>query len=153
MKKKNVQLLMDCCLEAARVPLLTPKLPEGVTPGHLRVMEQVAKMEDEVKPTRISDISVVMGMARSGITRTVNELEQRGYMTKTKDPLDNRVVYAHLTPAGREMYSTYVVDYYRRLSKSIDTLTDRDAKEFARILRLFLEAVKKDTASQPPARQ
>jgi DNA-binding MarR family transcriptional regulator len=50
---------------------------------------------------RMSDLAGALLLARSSCTRIVGRLEDRGWVGRTADELDGRVVWATLLPAGR----------------------------------------------------
>jgi DNA-binding MarR family transcriptional regulator len=51
---------------------------------------------------RMADVSRSLGVSKSGVTRLVDRLEDRGLIMRAACPKDRRVVYAGLTEAGGE---------------------------------------------------
>ena len=51
---------------------------------------------------RMADVSRSLGVSKSGVTRLVDRLEERGLVERAACPRDRRVTYAGLTEAGRE---------------------------------------------------
>jgi MarR family transcriptional regulator, 2-MHQ and catechol-resistance regulon repressor len=49
---------------------------------------------------RMADVSRSLGVSKSGVTRLVDRLEDRGLLVRAPCPKDRRVVYAGLTDAG-----------------------------------------------------
>ena len=59
-------------------------------------------MEEDVSATRISEVS---GFDKAVISRSINSLESKGYVTTKGVEDHNRRRLIKLTPAGREVYS------------------------------------------------
>ena len=119
-------------------------MPEGLTPRCVRVIEQVALLEEKGEPVRVSDISEMLDVTKPGITAVLRTLAEKGYVTKTRDQKDNRVVYVALTDSGKDVYKRYVAEYHGHLSSVLSPLTDQDAVEAERIISLLLTLVRED---------
>ncbi|MFQ9396237.1 MAG: MarR family transcriptional regulator [Lachnospiraceae bacterium] len=52
---------------------------------------------------KVSDISAAMSLPRPGVTRTVKEMEKKGYLKKLASPDDGRVTYISVTEAGKAL--------------------------------------------------
>lgn len=59
-------------------------------------MEAVQTLEKNSSHVRVSDISDALDLPRPGVTRTVKEMEQKGYLRKLASPDDRRVTYISL---------------------------------------------------------
>ena len=79
-----------------------PPLPKDVLPSYIHVLDTVHTLEAAGGPVRVSDISDALGLPRPGVTRTVKEMEAKGYLTKSASPDDGRVTYITATEAGRQ---------------------------------------------------
>ena len=115
MKVESVKLILDVCAEAAHIEQLLPELPQGITPRCVRVIEQIAKLSKEHRDVRVSDISEMLDVTRPGITAVLRELTEMGYVTKSRDDVDSRVVYVALTEKGWALYRRVVEDYHQHL--------------------------------------
>lgn len=64
---------------------------------------------DEGTPS--TSLGPKMGMEATSLSRTLKSMEEKGLITRTKNPLDGRSVIISLTPYGQEMreYSKSVV--------------------------------------------
>ena len=76
----------------------------GLTLAENLVLCQVAMGTDQ--RLRMVELATNLGIAKSAITKTVDRLEERGFLTRQSDPSDRRSVYAALTPLGRETFAT-----------------------------------------------
>jgi len=53
---------------------------------------------------RMVDIAGRLTIAKSAVTKTVDRLEERGLITREKDPADRRTVHATLTAQGETLF-------------------------------------------------
>jgi DNA-binding MarR family transcriptional regulator len=60
---------------------------------------------------RMLDLSELVLLSKSGITRLVDRLEQRGLVERRTDPADRRVIYAALTPEGAKILDASYPDF------------------------------------------
>ena len=51
----------------------------------------------------MQDIGEALGVTKSGATRIVDRLEEKGYARRERDPHDGRVCCVGLTPRGEEL--------------------------------------------------
>ena len=54
---------------------------------------------------KVSDISDVLNLPRPGVTRTVKEMETKGYLKKIASHNDGRVTYVTITERGKQLIS------------------------------------------------
>jgi DNA-binding MarR family transcriptional regulator len=99
----------------------------GVTPSQLSALSTL----DRHGSMRLADLADHEGIARSTITRIVQQLEDRGLVTRQPDPSDGRSAIAALSPAGRDL----LVDARGRaemfLAKRVAELGDLTADRIA----------------------
>lgn len=101
MTVKQIKALVDACYEAKRIRELMPKLPQGVTPSYIHFLGVLGELEGRGERARISDISNALHIPLPGVTRTVKEMEAKGYVEKKASPEDGRVTYLTVAEAGR----------------------------------------------------
>lgn len=83
---------------------MLPPLPQGVTPSYIQYLDNIHALEKQGIQVKISDISDVMNLPRPGVTRTVKEMETKGYLRKISSPDDGRVTYISITEEGRKCH-------------------------------------------------
>ena len=127
MQPDKIKRMLDACYQAKRIRELLPELPEGVTPAYIQYMDAIHKLKETNDNVRVSDISEWFRLPRPGVTRTVKEMEAKGYLKKTTSPEDARVTYITITAKGEELSDKYDKNYYSRLSKYLSDITDEDA--------------------------
>ena len=63
----------------------------------------IQALEKQGIRVKVSDISAAMSLPRPGVTRTVKEMETKGYLQKLASPDDGRVTYISVTEAGKAL--------------------------------------------------
>ena len=76
---------------------------------------------------KVSDISDMLKLPRPGVTRTVKEMEKKGYLSKTTSKEDGRITYITITPKGEQLSEKYDKNYYSRLVEYMDDISDEEA--------------------------
>jgi len=75
----------------------------GLQPVHLQMLDYISRCN------RFSDtpaaLANYLGMTRGTVSQTLLLLERNGYIDKTTDTQDKRVIHLNLTPSGEEMLS------------------------------------------------
>ncbi len=123
-----IKQMMDACYLAKRARDLLPALPEGVQPSYIRFLDTLQKLEARGGEVRVSDLSDALGLPRPGVTRTVKEMEAKGYLRKQVSARDGRVTYLSLTEAGRQLSRKYDADFFRELAPRMECIAEEDAK-------------------------
>ncbi|MDF2443727.1 MAG: hypothetical protein JWR01_1930 [Subtercola sp.] len=84
---------------------------------------------------RMTDLADGVVYSRSGLTYQAQLLEQRGLVTRTPSPADERSVVVTLTDAGREVLATVFPGHIEALHRLLfAALSNSDVDELARIL-------------------
>lgn len=76
----------------------------GLTLAENLVLCQVAMAPGQ--SLRMADIAGQLTIAKSAVTKTVDRLEDRGLITREKDPADRRTVHATLTAEGETLFAS-----------------------------------------------
>lgn len=124
MKRENVQKMLDSFYEAGRVLDYLPLLPEGVNISYIHVLDSVQTLSLKNKFVRVSDVSKDRNLPLSGITRTVKEMEKKGYIKKVTSDEDARVVNLSLTEKGMELYTVFVKIHQTELAKILKDVSE-----------------------------
>ena len=139
MTNEKIKRMIDACYLAKRIREMLPPLPEGVMPSYIKYLEAVQTLEKNSSHVRVSDISDVLDLPRPGVTRTVKEMEQKGYLHKLASPDDRRVTYISITEKGRELSRKYDENYFSELSAYLDDISEKEADCMIRTIGKFYE--------------
>lgn len=125
---KTIKAMFDACYQAKRVRELLPPLPEGVSPSYIHYLDTITMLEKKGIRVKVSDISEALSLPRPGVTRTVKEMENRGYLHKQCSESDGRITYLLLTEPGKELLKKYDREYFRKIQPFFDVISDDEAE-------------------------
>ena len=128
--------MMDACYQAKRTRDMLPPLPEGVTSSYIQYLDIIEAMQNEGLQAKVSDISDRLSLPRPGVTRTVKEMEQKGYLKKTASAEDGRVTYLTLTEAGQILSEKYNQQIFSTLASYMEGFSEEDAECMIRTIAL-----------------
>ena len=127
MTSEIIKRMFDACYQAKRTRDMLPPLPEGVRASFIQYLDVIQSLERKGIQVKVSDLSDAMELPRPGVTRTVKEMEAKGYLTKSTSDEDGRITYISITPKGEALSEKYDKNYYNRLSKHMDDITEEEA--------------------------
>ena len=139
MTNEKVKRMLDACYQAKRIRELLPPLPQGVMPSYIQYMDTIQKLEKQGIKVKISDISDAMNLPRPGVTRTVKEMEAKGYLHKFASKEDGRVTYIAITEEGKKLSHKYDKDYFWELALSLSDISEEDADCMIRTIEKFYQ--------------
>lgn len=125
---QTIKAMFDACYQAKRIRDLLPALPEGVTPSYIHYLDTIESLEQCGERVKVSDISDALQIPRPGVTRTVKEMEAKGYLCKRTSPDDGRITYISITQAGKELSQKYNEQYFNRLAPFLQDISQEDAQ-------------------------
>lgn len=134
MTAELIKRLMDACYEGKRARDLLPPLPAGVLPSYIQYLDAIQRLEQEGVRVKVSDISGKLNLPRPGVTRTVKEMETKGYLKKLASAEDGRVTYLSLTEEGKALSEKYDAQYFRSLLPYLEDISDADAETTIRTI-------------------
>ncbi len=139
MKTETIKRMLDACYQAKRIRDLLPLLPDGVAPSYIQYLDVVQILEKQGVSVKISDISDALSIPRPGVTRTVKEMEKKGYLQKIASQDDGRVTYLTLTQAGKELSQKYDMHYFQALAPYMDDISEQEAECMNRTIEKFYQ--------------
>lgn len=141
MKIQTIKAMMDACYQAKRIREMLPPLPTGVTPSYIHFLDVVEIMEKQGISVKISDISDYLHIPRPGVTRTVREMEEKGYLRKRVAAEDGRVTYISITEKGRALSKKYNDDVFDSLADPLDVISEEDAENMIHTIETFYQVM------------
>lgn len=127
MKTKSVKALLDACYQAKRIRELLPALPEGVSPSYIQYLDVIEHLALQGVRAKVSDISDALNIPRPGVTRTVKDMVDGGYLQKNASETDGRVTYLAITEKGEALSKTYNGLFFSQLTPLLADVSDEDA--------------------------
>lgn len=120
--------MMDACYQAKRIREMLPALPAGVTSSYIHYLDIIETLSRQGIQVKVSDISNALALPRPGVTRTVKEMEARGYLKKLASPEDGRITYLTVTPSGKALSEKYNRQVFNALSDCMEEISEEDVK-------------------------
>ena len=124
---QNIQVLLDACYQGKRVRELLPPLPRGVRPSYVQYLDVIETLESHGVRVKVSDISDTLHLPRPGVTRTVKEMEDKGYLRKIASEEDGRVTYLAITDSGKRLSQIHNAQFFAQLAPLLADISDEDA--------------------------
>lgn len=127
MTTRNIKHLLDAFYQAKRVRELMPALPKGVTPAFIHYLDAIAALQQQGVRVKVSDISDALHIPRPGVTRTVKDMVDGGYLEKAASEEDGRVTYLTITEKGRMLSQVFDSAFFAQLTPLLADISDEDA--------------------------
>lgn len=127
MTTRNIKHLLDAFYQAKRVRELMPALPKGVTPAFIHYLDTIAALQQQGVRAKVSDISDALHIPRPGVTRTVKDMVDGGYLEKASSEEDGRVTYLTITEKGRMLSQVFDSAFFAQLTPLLADVSDEDA--------------------------
>lgn len=141
MTPEKVKEMLDACYLAKRIRDLLPELPKGVAPSYIHYLDTIRGIQQSGKKVKISDISEALGLPRPGVTRTVKEMEQKGYLSKLSSDEDGRITYITATEKGMALSEKYDKIYFAELSDDLGDITEEEADHMILAVKKFYKVM------------
>ena len=141
MTVKLIKQMIDACRLGKRACDMMPPLPKDVLPSYIHVLDTVHTLEAASGPVRVSDISDALHLPRPGVTRTVGEMEDKGYLQKSASAEDGRVTYLTITEQGRKLSQTFNEQFFAQLAPLLDDISDEDAECTIRTIQALYDVM------------
>ena len=139
MTNKKIKEMLDACYQAKRIREMLPPLPQGVMPSYIQYLDVIQSLEKRDVHVKVSDISDELNIPRPGVTRTVKEMEAKGYLHKFASKEDGRVTYISITEEGKKLSRKYDQDYFSELACSLGDISEEDADCMIRTIEKFYQ--------------
>lgn len=104
---------------------------------------------DDVEPTSVNGLARHMGVTASTMSLSIDRLERKGYVRRTRDAKDARRVLLRLTPAGLRVKQAQSVLEPERVRGMLAQLAPRDRDAALRGLALLAEAAQRFMLQAP----
>lgn len=139
MTNEKIKQMLDACYQAKRIRELLLPLPKGVTSSYIQYLDKIQQLEEKGIHVKVSDISDAMNLPRPGVTRTVKEMEEKGYLHKIASPDDGRVTYISITEEGQKLSQKYNESYFNELSPYLNDISEEEADCMIQTIEKFYQ--------------
>lgn len=97
----------------------------------------------ELGPVRLSELAQYLGLDVSTVSRQVQQLEQRGLVDRSPDPLDGRASLLELSIPGREIMQKMRDAWCETVADVVNTWKPGDIERFGTLMDRFVSDVVK----------
>lgn len=119
-------------------PSALGSMPQGTFVVLHAILEHGSKLDfiddEELIGMTVSDLSNVLQVSRPAISRTINELENKGFVKRVSTRSDRRLVYVCIAPLGEEVLRTAWQRANEGLKAVVEKMGEPDIRELIRIL-------------------
>ena len=144
---QNIKDLLDACYQGKRVRELLPPLPRGVRPSYVQYLDVIETLESHGVRVKVSDISDTLHLPRPGVTRTVKEMEDKGYLRKIASEEDGRVTYLAITDSGKRLSQIHNAQFFAQLAPLLADISDEDAACTVRTIQKLYDVMSESSDS------
>jgi len=106
---------------------------------------------DDVEPTSVNGLARHMGVTASTMSLSIDRLERKGYVRRTRDAGDARRVLLRLTAAGLRVKQAQSVLEPARVGGMLEELSEADRAAALHGLALLADAAQRFMAKSPKA--
>ena len=108
-------------------------------PSYIHYLDVIETLEKQDVQVKISDISDALNLPRPGVTRTVKEMEIKGYLKKIASHDDGRVTYVTSTERGKQLSQKYNEETFNMILPCMDAISEEDAECMIQTIEKFYE--------------
>lgn len=110
--------------------------------GNLSLVEFMAlKRVYENPDISIQEIGNALNFTKSGATRIINRLEEKGYAKRQNSDIDGRVCCVSITPKGTAMIKSVMLNYTNYLEELLKGLEQKEVENIKDTLEILVKAI------------
>jgi len=116
--------------------------------GRFMVLIQLLnKQENRPQPCTPAELAEMAGVARATMTGLIDTLERDGLVKREPDPVDRRMMFVHLTPAGQALLASVLPSLYQHMSTLMAPLNEPERKTLVELLAKIVQGSRAAVAS------
>lgn len=109
----------------------------GITMSQFGVLEALL----HIGPLSQGDLGQKLLLSGSNVTTVIDNLEKRGFVTRTRRPGDRRVVDVELTDSGRKLIARLFPAHARRITNLLSALTSKQQDQLGELCRTLGKSI------------
>lgn len=109
----------------------------GITMSQFGVLEALLHLG----PLSQGDLGQKLLLSGSNVTTVIDNLEKRGFVTRTRRPGDRRVVDVELTDSGRKLIARLFPAHARRITNLLSALTSKQQDQLGELCRTLGKSI------------
>ena len=143
-----MNLLSNSCSEEGKIVYRLYEISKQTSPKFERCtgisqsrLDLLSKLF-EVNEISQTELQKEVNIDHAAVTRHLKQLEEKGMVTRRKNPADNRFTFVRLTDEGRERIVSYQDEKQRFISKVLTGFTDKERSSLLEMLARIQDNVK-----------
>ncbi|KHD34337.1 MarR family transcriptional regulator [Clostridium acetobutylicum] len=134
-KEKEIADKLLLALNQIRKIKFHPKHVDGVTHAEMMLLVCIQKsLEDEEGGVKVSQLSKRLKIASPTVTQQINSMEKNGFVERSMDLNDRRVVRVHITEKGDELLKKAEKNFWKFIEGLIAYMGNEKSEKFAELL-------------------
>ncbi len=117
---------IHACMQAKRTVQFLPEPPTELQRRHMYLIKICYDLSLKSAEVRISDVAEAINITLPSITRDINTLEEKGYITKEENSQDKRVINIKLSDKGLDLYKSSIYAFHKKNTDLLGDIPDKD---------------------------
>ena len=111
----------------------------------LMLLHMIYGLTEENKGrVKVSEIAKICGMAMAATSKAIRRLENEGYIERSMDDRDRRVVYISLTETGKKTYREMLEKTNDDFTRLVGKMGEQEAQQFMRLLEKLTTIIEEE---------
>ncbi|AET69619.1 transcriptional regulator [Desulfosporosinus orientis DSM 765] len=120
-----------------------PFSKQGIKPSEFILLNLLLKdCDDNSVGMRVTEISEKLDITPGGVTHTINSLEKGGFIERSADPNDRRIVLVRATEKSQKVIKQLYAEQLHFIEGLVTFLGEQDSQEFIRLFSKTLDYFK-----------
>jgi DNA-binding MarR family transcriptional regulator len=145
----HLRMTMPADLARAKARLHEVDSRSGVKPfgeHHIFLFYRVGALFDRhAEPMTMRELGEALGVPLSTATHIVDSFVESGYLKRSPDPEDRRIVRVALTSPGKKLYTTFNEFFNRRVEEFLDHFTVEERESIVALSQKAVEVLREIT--------
>ena len=137
----QIEQALGSLLRLTRAPRFAETVRQRANAEVDRAGYAVLVRVSELGPVRLSELAQYLGLDVSTVSRQVQQLEQRGLVDRSPDPLDGRAALLELSVPGREIMQKMRDAWEETVADVVNAWKPGDIARFGSLLDRFVSDV------------
>lgn len=109
-------------------------LEYGITNQQARLLGDIHQLIEHDQELSRKKLSETMGLRGPSVTSLLNGLEKNGFIVRSQDGADGRMMHIGLTDKARLLITEYFDLYARMQARLLENFTEEEKEQFLRLL-------------------
>lgn len=131
----EITSIFDAMYTASHIAREVPDLPNYIERGQADVLLALYNLSGDNRRVKVTDISKHKRVSSPGTIRLIKSCEHSGFLTKSRDEVDKRIVYLTLTERGKMAVESFFGPYMQLVgAKLAEKYTDAELLNFVEMI-------------------